>query len=111
MPDGPAYTTFLATLNNCTSNDGTTASGGFAGHCDWRLPTSAELQTLLLAPFSCGTHPCIDQTIFGPTQTNYWSSTPTGDPFNVWLVGFFDGSVFMHDTTLNGYARAVRGGP
>jgi hypothetical protein len=28
----------------------------------------------------------------------------------VWLVSFFDGSVFMNNPTLNGYARAVRGG-
>jgi hypothetical protein len=45
-PDGTAYATFLATLNNCASPDGTTFTGGFAGYCDWRLPSSAELLEL-----------------------------------------------------------------
>lgn len=37
-PDGGAFTVFLPALN---------AGGGFAGHTDWRLPTNAELQTLV----------------------------------------------------------------
>src|SRR5262249_55765309 len=36
---GTAYTSFLAALNGAC----------FAGHCDWRLPTLTELQTILLA--------------------------------------------------------------
>src|SRR2546427_222031 len=81
-PDGTAFTSFLNTLNggatgvgNCLSADGSTITGGFNNHCDWRLPTSAELQTILLAPFPCGTSPCIDP-VFGPTAASgYWSST------------------------------------
>src|SRR5262249_242358 len=92
VPDGTVYTTFLAQLNNRSSTDGTATSGGFAGHCDWRLPTSAELQAILLAPYQCGTHPCIDP-IFGPTFGGFWSST-SFDGFHAWLVSFFDGSVF-----------------
>ena len=64
LADGDAFLTFLAGLNggatgvgNCTSEVGSTQSGGFAGHCDWRLPTIVELQTILLAPFQCGTSP------------------------------------------------------
>src|SRR5213594_3659825 len=55
-PDGSAFTSFLNTLNggatgvgNCVSADGSTVTGGFNNHCDWRLPTIAELQTILLA--------------------------------------------------------------
>jgi hypothetical protein len=74
------------------SAGGTTISGCFAGHCDWRLPTSAELQTILLAPFPCGTNPCIDP-IFGPTQSfDYWSATTfAGNPLSAWNVTFSDG--------------------
>ena len=38
--DGTVFTTFLDTLNTV---------GCFAGHCDWRLPTRAELATTLLS--------------------------------------------------------------
>jgi hypothetical protein len=110
-PDGGAFITFLATLNNGTSGDGTTISGCFAGHCDWRLPTSAELQTILLEPFLCGTQPCIDP-IFGSTQSSvYWSSTTDqGNPVFAWYVSFGAGSVSAFGKSNSYYVRAVRGG-
>jgi hypothetical protein len=110
-PDGTAFTTFLGTLNNGTSADGTANSGCFAGHCDWRLPTSAELQTILLAPFPCGTNPCID-SVFGPTQSNsYWSATTFADfPDYAWFVKFDRGSVINDLKHFGFYVRAVRGG-
>jgi hypothetical protein len=108
-PDGTAFTTFLATLNNCTSSDGVAFSGGFAGHCDWRLPTNAELQTILLAP--CGGYPCINQTIFGPTQPGlYWSSITYQVSLVAWYVDFFDGSLAAASKGFDSYVRAVRGG-
>ena len=42
-PNGTAFTSFLASLNGCAANDPTTLMGGFAGHCDWRLPSIVEL--------------------------------------------------------------------
>ncbi len=46
-PDGDAFTVFVAALNDCVSADGRSVSGGFAGHCDWRLPQVDELLTVL----------------------------------------------------------------
>ncbi len=53
-PDGTAFTSFLNTLNggatgvgNCVSSDGSTQTGGFNNQCDWRLPTIAELATII----------------------------------------------------------------
>jgi len=110
-PDGNAFTTFLAALNGGTSGDGMTISGCFADHCDWRLPTSAELQTILLEPYPCSTSPCIDP-IFGPTQrAPYWSATSADYmPVLAWLVDFADGPVNADSKSLKFCVRAVRGG-
>jgi hypothetical protein len=71
-PDGDAYTVFLAALNN-------SQQGCFANHCDWRVPTIAELETII-DPSICYPHGtnywCLDP-IFGPSSIphSYWSST------------------------------------
>ena len=121
-PDGGAFTKFLNALNggatgvgNCVSSDGSTQTGGFLDHCDWRLPTSAEGQTILDTGASgCGTGagPCIDP-IFGPTPAdNYWSSTTdSANPSFAWLVNFFNGLVNAGVIKTNHeFVRAVRGG-
>jgi hypothetical protein len=101
--DGTAFTGFLPSLNTspCT----------FTGYCDWRLPTRAELQTILSEPYPCTTSPCIDP-IFGPTVAlAYWSATTyaTG-PTDAWSVGFGNGFVSFSVKSTNFYVRAVRGG-
>jgi hypothetical protein len=105
--DGPAFTTFLATFNG---------GGCFAGQCDWRLPTRAELQTILDESYPCteGTEPCIEEFYFGPTsfaQNFYWSSmTHEVNAAVAWVVEFYGGSVFGNTKQGPGYVRAVRGG-
>lgn len=114
-PDGTAFTDFLYKLNNCTF-DGSTYAGGFAGHCDWRVPALQELETIidLTAP-GCGSgSPCIP-SIFSPTPTgfynHYWSiSTDAGTPYRADVVVFYDGQRGFSSKANSAYVRAVRGG-
>jgi len=112
-PNGTAFTDFLDKLNNCTSATVTSVTGGFAGHCDWRLPTIVELNSIVdLTAAGCGIgSPCIG-AVFGPTPASYyWSSTThAGFPSNAWVVDFNDGTPFSFPKSFNDYVRGVRGG-
>jgi hypothetical protein len=81
---------------------------GFAGYSDWRLPTLAELRTIVQA----GSAPAID-AVFGPTAASpYWSaSTHAPNPTFAWFASFGDGFVFAANKTFLAHVRAVRGGP
>ena len=120
-PNGTAFTDFLGTLNNCTSSNGSTVTGGFAGHCDWRLPTVAELQTIIdtsqsptVAPiFNTGCTANCTVTTCSCTASFYWSSTSNAPSPNLaWYVDFSFGSAttaaFKDSVVIR--ARAVRGG-
>jgi hypothetical protein len=111
VPDGTAFTAFLGTLNGNLSYDGSTVSGCFANHCDWRLPSIAELETILLEPFPCRTSPCADPAL-GPTQPgSYWSGTTNGSgPNGGWYVYFVDGTRVLGPKLNALFVRAVRGG-
>jgi hypothetical protein len=115
--DGTAFTSFLGTLNG---------GGGFAGANGWRLPTMAELQTILRdfactdagggPTCNCGAPPCIDGT-FGATKTDngYWPATSvvTGPDVEAWGVDFGGGGPYGFDSNgkeSDSYVRAVRGG-
>jgi len=127
-PDGTAFTAFLATLNTPPC---------FAGHCDWRLPTSAgssgypttgqaeELQSIAdgIAPgcefglpcvpaaFNINCTPGCSGTGCSCTAVSeaYWSgSTFSAYPFNAWGVYFYFGYVSYYGKTDYLYVRAVR---
>jgi hypothetical protein len=93
-PDSNAFTDFLAKLNNGASSDGgagTAITGCFLDHCDWRLPTIAELESIKDATqggCNGGSGPCIDP-VFGPTSVAYWSATTdSGQPSHAWELVF-----------------------
>ncbi len=120
-PNGTAFTDFLPSINfgvtgvgNCESTDGSTQTGGFANHCDWRIPTIAELRSIVdLSVPGCGAgNPCIDQAVFGPTAFDYWSSTTlAGGPISAWQVSFFNGTPTFAGLKIDTRSvRAVRGG-
>ncbi len=113
-PDGTAFTEFLGTLNDATSNDGATSAGCFAGHCDWRLPSIVELRGIVdpIAP-GCGAgSACIDQTVFGPTIPFFHWSATTETVFTTfaWGVAFSspEGRVFSALKEAPLFVRAVR---
>jgi hypothetical protein len=99
--DGTVYTSFLSSLNG----------GCFAGQCDWRLPTLAELQTIVLEAYPCTTSPCVSAAV-GPTAADYhWSSTSVVDSAPLgWLVDFSSGFASKAGKTNAFHARAVRAG-
>ena len=95
------------------SADGTTVTSFLAGYADWRLPTIAELRTIVdeTVP-GCGSGgPCIDP-VFGPTAAYYyWSATTNADfPDYAWNVNFGNGFVSLADKNNNFAVRAVRTG-
>lgn len=100
--DGTLFTEFLASLNRAPC---------FAGHCDWRMPSMPELQTILASPKPCGRKPCIDP-IFGPTApTTYWTGEESVyHPIRAWYVFFISGYWSTAEKVSANAARAVRGG-
>jgi Protein of unknown function (DUF1566) len=103
--DGTAFTDFLGELNRDVSQNGVRVTGCFANHCDWRLPTSEELLSLV----DSRRFPRID-AIFGPTQGNlYWSDTTwEQNSRRAWGLNFQTLDFDPFDKTGYLFVRAVR---
>jgi hypothetical protein len=113
LPDGTAFTEFLGALNTCTNPYG---NDGFAGHCDWRLPTVAELQTIFNpdapgCPAEACTFPGFLPTAFSNdsgTLNGYWSSISASSRAAE-VIGFdYFGGDFPK--SQGNWVRAVRDG-
>jgi hypothetical protein len=133
--DGSLFNNFLASLNGgewyspdsalysiadvgagVTAQEIVTPNGAndptpcFANHCDWRVPTRAELRTLIEFSEVCPAlpgFPCINP-IFGPTQASiYWAVTTDGND-QAYCVDFSKGSDCEDSKRASHYARAVR---
>ena len=111
------FTTFLRTLNRCESSDGTTGGQGFAGRCDWRIATAAELRRILDANApGCGpSGACLDTTVFGPTGVDFgaglleWSATNgQGDTGDAWVADLHTGRMTLSSVYNTGGVHAVR---
>jgi hypothetical protein len=113
-PSGTVFTEFIGGLN------GQAGGSCYAGHCDWRLPTRVELETILLGAYPCQVSPCIDQSVFGPVDyreewnLGYWTATTVRDSSaTAWVIWFgsLESSVALASSKRVAWlARAVRVG-
>ncbi|WP_105072710.1 DUF1566 domain-containing protein [Chromatium okenii] len=83
-------------------------NGGYAGQCDWRLPSIDELKTLIVE----GQKPTIDQQAFPNTPvSDFWSGSPVANNSgNVWYMSFYRGGhIDRYTPKANVHVRLVRG--
>ncbi len=103
---GTLWTDFLVNLNGTVDDPNPVTLSCYGGHCDWRIPTIDELDSISSAP--CGSPPCVDAALLPNRTGGYWamSQHPT----------LPDGAYILHYTsgpssdlkTAAYFARAVR---
>lgn len=94
-----------------TSANGEEISGSLGGHQDWRLPSIAELETIVdFNPPGCGTGGTCIAAAFGPTHVgDYWAITSDqSDPAKAWVIGFDDGTLAVIAKSGPAATRVVR---
>lgn len=101
--------TCTGTAQTYTWAAATALTGTFGGKSDWRLPTIAELVTIVERDI---TNPSINPTVFPSTSAYYfWSGTTyAGSSDNARFVDFGSGNNFYYDKTSSFPVRLVRGG-
>jgi hypothetical protein len=111
--DGTAFTQYVAALN----------AANYAGHADWRLPSSAAgssqgpLQAAELESIADCSYPKCLHPLFGPTAGGtFWSASTNPDaPMTAFALSFVDGgnagTVLGDGKSVPKHVRAVRSGP
>jgi len=81
------------------------------GHADWRLPSVAELATLIDSGRSePALHPLFNVTTDDDVDKYYyWSSSPRAEASTIWYIDFGYGVISYEYKTWDIYVRAVRG--
>jgi hypothetical protein len=80
---------------------------GHRGYSDWRVPSKAELQSLVKAG---ATNPAIDNAAFPATlSAGYWTST-TVATINAWVLHFNVGGIDAFHKSMLYFVRLVRSG-
>ncbi|MBD3339075.1 MAG: DUF1566 domain-containing protein, partial [Candidatus Lokiarchaeota archaeon] len=81
---------------------------GYAGYCDWRLPTLEEAMNLM-ALHKNRDNLYIDP-IFSTNQDWIWTADPYKGKYRQWVVDFESGCCGWDKLDLYAYVRAVRSG-
>jgi hypothetical protein len=97
----------LFTWQQALRQPGTVNKAGFADHKDWRLPTLAELRSLV--EVQCY-DPAINLKFFPNTPSSaVWSISPYADaPDSAWVVNFYHGLPFFDYRIRRFAVRLVR---
>ena len=100
------YVSALGMRNYSRSND------EFANHCDWRIPSSRELETIYDGRYCGANKACIDPE-FGPTKASFYVSITTDavspdSSFHASGVDFSGRGTYARPKIYSFYVRAVR---